>query len=119
MKIAIATDGNQVSSHFGHCEKFTVVTTENGQITGREFVANPGHQPGFLPNFLNDLGVNVIIAGGMGGSARQLFEDMGVEIITGAVGDIGQVAEDYSNGCLKSTDSVCTEHQHADTCGNH
>lgn len=119
MKISIATDGKMVSGHFGHCEGFTIITAENGKSIKQEFIKNPGHQPGFLPNFLNDMGVNVIISGGMGGSAIQIFNEKGIDVITGASGDVAQIAELYLNGKLISSDSVCSEHQHADSCGNH
>ena len=59
-------------------------------------------KPGFLPNFLNDRGVNVIISGGMGGGAR---------------GDAKTAAEQYLQGKLESTGSICHEHQHHDECG--
>ena len=36
-----------------------VFDAENNQIIKSETIANPGHRPGFLPNFLNDMGVNV------------------------------------------------------------
>ena len=70
MKIAVAAMGNTVSGHFGHCENFNIYDAEDGKITAEEVVANPGHRPGFLPNFLADRGVQVIIAGGMGGGQR-------------------------------------------------
>jgi len=66
MKIAVASDNGLVAGHFGHCENFNVFHVEGEQVVSHEVIANPGHKPGFLPNFLNDLGVNVIIAGGMG-----------------------------------------------------
>ena len=67
MKIAVACAGDQIFGHFGHCENFMLFDAENGAITAENSVPNPGHKPGFLPNYLADLGVNVIIAGGMGG----------------------------------------------------
>lgn len=50
-------------------------------------VPNPGHRPGFLPNFLADNGAEVIIAGGMGGGAVDIFNERNVEVIVGAQGD--------------------------------
>lgn len=72
MLIAIAKEGNQVSRHFGHCEGFELVDIKDGKVAGRETVPNPGHRPGFLPVFLAQKGVKVIISGGMGGSAQDL-----------------------------------------------
>ncbi len=119
MKIAVASEGKLVTEHFGHCESFIIFESENGQIIKSETVANPGHKPGFLPNFLNDMGVNVIISGGMGGGAIDIFNEKNIEVIVGASGDAQNAAEDYLKGTLKSTGSVCHEHQHSDECGNH
>lgn len=117
MKIAVACEGKNVTEHFGHCEAFAIFEAQNKQIVNRQFIPNPGHKPGFLPVFLNDKGVNVIISGGMGGGAVAIFNEKGIEVITGASGDAETVANQYLQGALKSTGSICHEHQHADECG--
>jgi predicted Fe-Mo cluster-binding NifX family protein len=66
MRIAISTDQGYVSAHFGRCPSYTIIDIKEGQILNREEIPNPGHQPGFLPQFLSERGVNCIIAGGMG-----------------------------------------------------
>ncbi len=118
MKIAVASEGRMVTEHFGHCEGFTIFEVQDNQISRKEFVPNPGHRPGFLPNFLNDKGVNVIISGGMGGGAIEIFNEKGIEVITGASGDAETTVQNYLQGSLKSTGSICHEHQHADECGH-
>ncbi len=116
MKIAVASEGSLVTEHFGHCENFNVYETEDCKIIKSESVPNPGHRPGFLPNFLNDLGVKVIISGGMGGGAIDIFNEKGIEVIVGASGDAKENVEMYLRGELKSTGSVCHQHQHEDEC---
>lgn len=116
MKIAVASDQNNVAGHFGHCETFNIIDVENGAISRVEAVPNPGHKPGFLPNFLNDMGVNVIISGGMGGGAIDIFNEKGIEVIVGATGDAKEAAKAYIAGNLKSTGSVCNKHEHHDEC---
>lgn len=117
MKIAVASENKMVTEHFGHCEGFIIFEAENTKIVKTESISNPGHRPGFLPNFLNDMGVNVIISGGMGGGAIDIFNDKGIEVIIGARGDARAAAEQYLQGTLKSTGSICHEHQHHDECG--
>lgn len=117
MKIAVAADGGQVSAHFGHCEGFALITAENGAVTGRSFIPNPGHRPGFLPGFLRDQGVHVIIAGGMGSGAAELFAQYGIGAVTGASGPIDDIVRSYLDGRLASSGGVCQEHQHAGECG--
>lgn len=118
LRIAIAGEGNNVTEHFGHCEKFIVYNVENGKIVKEESLPNPGHKPGFLPNYLADRGVNVIISGGMGGGAVDIFNERKVEVIVGASGDAKAAAEKYLRGELKTTGSICHEHKHHDECGH-
>lgn len=117
MKIAAACEGKIITEHFGHCENFMIFDVENNKVVNAQSIPNPGHKPGFLPNYLNDLGVNVIISGGMGGGAVDIFNEKNIEVITGASGDAKAAAEAYLAGKLKSSGSVCHEHQHKDECG--
>jgi len=116
MKIAVASDEKYVSGHFGHCEGFTIYEVEEGKSLEKSFTPNPGHRPGFLPVFLRDLKVNVIIAGGKGETAQDLFNENGIEVVVGAQGLSDDVVQKFVNGELKSTGSVCTEHQHEGHC---
>ncbi|NLM06010.1 MAG: dinitrogenase iron-molybdenum cofactor [Tissierellia bacterium] len=119
MKIAVASENGKVCGHFGHCESFMIFDTENGEIKSNEAIENPGHKPGFLPNFLNDKGINVIISGGMGGKAIELFNGHNIEVIVGATGDVKEATLSFLKGDLKSTGSVCHEHAHSGECGGH
>ncbi|WP_303861083.1 NifB/NifX family molybdenum-iron cluster-binding protein [Alkalibaculum bacchi] len=116
IKIAVASENEIVTEHFGHCVNFNIFEAENDQIIKSESIPNPGHKPGFLPNYLNDMGINVVISGGMGGGAIDIFNEKGIEVIVGATGNAKATAEAYLQGSLKSTGSVCHEHQHHDEC---
>ena len=119
MKIAVAAMGTAVAGHFGHCENFIFFATQDGKILAERSVPNPGHRPGFLPNFLADHGAQVVIAGGMGGGAVDIFNERGVQVIVGAQGDARAAVQAFLAGELVSTGSGCHEHQHAGECGNH
>jgi len=107
MRVAIATDGNMVAPHFGRCQAYTIVDIVNGEVVGRTLVENPGHQPGFLPAFLAERGVNCIIAGGMGPRAQGLFAQYNILTITGVTGPIEQVLEDFINDDLQTGPNIC------------
>ncbi|KPU43484.1 antiporter inner membrane protein [Oxobacter pfennigii] len=117
IKIAVASENEMVTEHFGHCVNFNIFEAADDKVVRSESIPNPGHKPGFLPNFLNDMGVNVIISGGMGSGAIDIFNEKGIEVIVGASGNAKAAAEAYLKGTLKSTGSVCHEHQHHDECG--
>lgn len=109
MIIAVASMKDQVAQHFGHCESFLLYNTDNRQTKN---IPNPGHKPGFLPNFLGDQGVEVIIAGGMGVAAIEIFNSRNIQVITGAQGSALEAALAFSRGELDSTGAACEEHGH-------
>jgi len=113
MLIAVAKEGDKVCSHFGHCEQFALYDTDSGQW---RFINNPGHVPGVLPGFLKQQGAQVVIAGGMGGRAQELFAAEGIQTIVGVSGSIKEVLEKFKKGELVSTGEVCSRHEHAGGC---
>lgn len=116
MKIAVASEKDIVSSHFGHCEGFYIYEVDNKNVLNKEFIQNPGHRPGYLPVFLKEFNVDVIISGGMGATAQELFTQNNIEVIVGATGLSSEVVQKYINDEIKSTGSVCTEHVHEGHC---
>ena len=61
----------------------------------------------------------VIISGGMGGGAVDIFNERGVEVIVGVQGEAQAAVETYLRGELISTGSICHQHEHAHECGEH
>ena len=112
MKIAVASENKIASQHFGHCETFEIFNTKNGEIVSEESLKNPGHKPGFLPKFLNEKGVNIIISGGMGQAAVDIFNENNIEVIVGAKGSAKDLAKAYLKGELESTGYICHDHNH-------
>ena len=107
MKIAISTDGEFVSQHFGRCPSFTIADIENNKLVKKEIVANPGHEPGFIPQFLHEKGVKCIVAGGMGQRAVGFFNELSIEAIVGISGKVDDVIEELKRGTLKGGESTC------------
>jgi len=111
--------GGLVSEHFGHCEGFMIYETDEKKIVSKNFVKNPGHQPGVLPVFVKEMGTKLIIVGGMGERAQILFGESNICVITGASGSCDEALENYLKGQLKSSNSICKEHSNAGDCGGH
>ena len=107
MRVAISTEGEFVSAHFGRCPVFTLVDVENGKITNKKEVANPGHQPGAIPQFFHEKGVNCIVAGGMGQRATMFFEEYGIQTIVGVSGKVDDVVGQLKKGILEGGESLC------------
>ena len=107
MRIAISTDGDFASAHFGRCPHFTIVDVEEGKVINKEVIENPGHQPGLIPQFLHEKGVEAIIAGGMGMRAAGFFDELGIKPIMGISGKIDEVIDQLIKGTLKGGESLC------------
>lgn len=107
-KFAIPTVGEVLTPHFGHCEKFAIIETEDGSILSVNYLSPPVHQPGVYPRFLADHGVDVIISGGMGFKARDLFSMNNIEVCVGVSSDSPQkLVEEYLKGQLITGDNPC------------
>jgi ATP-binding protein involved in chromosome partitioning len=110
MRIAIPVAGGKLATHFGHCESFVIVEAdpEAKRILGQEVVGAPEHEPGLLPRWLAERGVQVIIAGGMGQRAQSLFAQSRIKVIVGAPAESpGTLVSQYLDGTLKTGDNVC------------
>jgi Mrp family chromosome partitioning ATPase/predicted Fe-Mo cluster-binding NifX family protein len=110
MKIAIPTAGGRLCMHFGHCEQFVLlmVDTNAKKITSTESVTPPPHEPGLLPKWLAEKNVNLIIAGGMGQRAQQLFSQNKIEVIAGAPADLPEnLVMAYLNKTLQTGANAC------------
>jgi len=107
MKFAISTDGEFVSPHFGRCPSFTIVEIESNTVVKKEVLANPGHHPGYLPEFFHQKGVNSIICGGIGQRAERILQQHGINMIVGIEGKIVDVIEKLVKGELKAGKSLC------------
>lgn len=107
MQIAISTDGDTVSEHFGRCPSFTIIEIDNGKLIDKQIIPNPGHHPGFLPQYFRQKGVSCIIAGGMGRRAHDLFFEVGIKTIMGVSGNIDEVIDKIIKGTLEGGESLC------------
>lgn len=110
MRFAIPLSGGVISPHFGHCEQFVLVDVDTTEktIVGKQIVDSPRHQPGFLPLWLAEKGVSVVLTGGMGPRAQALFQQNRISVVVGVMeSDPEKAVLGYLNGGLKIGDNVC------------
>lgn len=117
-RIAIPSIGNggldgQRSGHFGHCDVFTFVDVESGEIKSVSTIQNQEHVQGgcMVPvNLLAGHKVNALIVGGIGMRPLMGFKQAGIDVYHDADrAEIGPVVEDLIAGKLPmiSDDQVC------------
>ncbi len=110
MRYAIPVTDGEVAEHFGHCSHFAFFDVDETRktIIKREIVASPGHQPGFLPAWLAEEGISVIIASGMGSRAQSIFRENRIEVVIGTLeGDPEKAILDYIGETLATGDNIC------------
>ncbi len=108
MKIAFPLTQRKISAHFGHCEEFAVLTVEDGKIVKEEYLTPPAHEPGSHPKFLNEHGVTVVIAGGMGMRAQELMAENGIKSYVGVCHQpLSDLVAQYVKGELEAGDNLC------------
>lgn len=105
---AIPTEKGKLCAHFGHCEKFAIIETSENKIIGEVSITPPVHQPGVYPSFLAEHGVDVIISGGMGQKAQDLFAQNNIEVCIGvAEAPAKELVEKYLAGDLQTGQNQC------------
>jgi len=110
MRIAIPVVDGKLSMHFGHCEEFVIldVDTEKKTVARKEIIEAPNHQPGLLPRWLAERGVDMVIAGGMGRRAQALFADQDIRLAIGVAAEGPEtLAMAYVNGTLETGSNLC------------
>ncbi len=110
MLIAIPANESLLSQHFGRCQNyhFFEVDPEAKKVLEEKVLVPPAHQPGVLPAWISKMGADVVVTGGMGPRAIQLFEENGVAVILGAPSiGVRQVVEGYLDGSLQLGTSSC------------
>ncbi len=105
-------DGER-SGHFGHCDVFTFVDVEGGEVKQVTTIPNEEHVQGgcMVPvNLLASHNVNALIVGGIGMRPLMGFKQVGVDVFYDATRQqIRPVVEDLIAGKLQmiGDDQVC------------
>jgi predicted Fe-Mo cluster-binding NifX family protein len=105
-------DGKR-AGHFGHCDVFTFVDVEDGEVKEVSVLANKEHVQGgcMVPvQLLADHKVQQLVVGGIGMRPLMGFKQVGIDVFyDGERRDIRPVVEDLIAGKLQmiAEDQVC------------
>lgn len=122
MKIAVTYENGQVFQHFGHTEQFKIYEIEDGKLEKSSVVNTNGSGHSALGGFLQNLGVDTLICGGIGGGAKTALSDAKIKLYGGVSGDADKAVEDLINGRLEFNSEVTCSHHgegHETSCGEH
>ena len=122
MKIAVTYQNGEIFQHFGHTEQFKVYEVQEGRIINDEVIDTNGSGHGALAGMLSNLGVEVLICGGIGGGAQTALAGAGIKLYGGVSGNADGAVESLIFGMLSYDPNVsCNHHDHGEghTCGSH
>jgi predicted Fe-Mo cluster-binding NifX family protein len=96
---------SQVDPRFGRCESFVIINMENMNM---EVIPNSSAQTAHgagvqAAQTIANQNVEIVITGKVGPNAYEVLSMSGIKIMTGAVGTIGQVIEQYKSGQLQDS----------------
>lgn len=106
--IAIPLEEGVLCSHFGHCQQFAVFSVVNEDIIDAKLLTPPPHEPGLLPGWLAERGIDFVIAGGMGQRAIDLFKAQNIPVCVGAqIKDPKELVSDWLSKKLITGNNHC------------
>jgi len=117
MKIAVPTIGNEVDSHFGHCEYYTVFTVGSDKKIEKTDLLPAPQGCGCKSNIagiLQNMGVGIMLAGNMGDGALNVLNMHGIDVYRGCSGDVHQLVEVFLQGNVTDSGEGCHQHQQND-----
>lgn len=109
MKLAMPYSEGRINEHFGMSREFVIFDLVEGKIAEKKIISNSGLQhnhSGIAGLFVSE-GVEVVIAGGMGPPMANALRGIGLQVLTGASGEVEKVAADYLSGHLVTGSEGC------------
>ncbi len=119
MKLAVTYENGSVFQHFGRTEAFKVYEIEDDKVVRAEVIGTNGSGHSALAGVLAELGIDVLICGGIGGGAQAALADAGIEVCAGAQGSADEAVEAYLRGELTDAGVTCDHHGAHHECGEH
>ncbi len=119
MKIAVTSQNKtSITEHAGHCQKFWIYETKDGEIIEKKLVELSAdqsfhHCSSNEPHPLDD--VQVLISGSMGPGLMRRLERKGIEGVIAKETDLDRAVKAYLDGSLVREESEC----HRGHRGNH
>ncbi len=113
MKIAVPTkEGNQIDSHFGHCEFYSIFTVSENKVVDKQILQSP-QGCGCKSDIAYDLAkmdVGIMLAGGIGNGAVNKLAEQKIEVIRNCKGDVDVLVNEYLLGNIQDGGSNCAAH---------
>lgn len=118
MKIAIGIDGEKVAGHFGQCNDFVIYEIIDNVKVSESKIHDEEHVHQARPQFLKDLGVDVLIMNTMGKGAYNRLIALNIKCVNAEDKNINDALDAYLSNTLNKEligheCSGCESHGHS------
>lgn len=121
MKISVPSMGksgldDQVGQHFGKVLNYIMYDTETGEVSIIPNTSEHNGGVGLPPELMSKNGVNIMLCGGLGRKAVEMFEQYEIDVFVGAQGTIQNALDAWREGKLQKAtqDNACSSHENHD-----
>lgn len=112
-KVAVTYEDGEVYQHFGHTKTFKIYHIQENAVVSSSVVSSGSYGHGSLATFLAQMGVSVLICGGIGGGAVNALSNENIQIYAGAEGNADQCVADFLAGKVEpNAHANCSHHEH-------
>lgn len=113
VRIAVPVSGEVFCEHFGRCDGFYLCDAAEGAVDRPRIVRRPKSKCESVPHWLRELGVNVVLVGGIGVVGTRRLAELGMEVATGHTGtDPQAIAEHFLREGPGRQDNPCARFEH-------
>lgn len=95
MRIAVASNGLEVSPYLETCTNYNFFTLANGELIGYRNLPILDQNNHSAIEILEEVGIDTLIVGCLKKGNRKILEQSGITVLCGAKGDAKQTVEDY------------------------
>jgi predicted DNA-binding protein (UPF0251 family)/predicted Fe-Mo cluster-binding NifX family protein len=116
MIVAVPYLRGEVNAHFGSTQAFLIAEGVDGRVERTSVFEMQGmqHNHAGISGFLKEQGVQVILAGGMGGPMQQALKAQGFELYCGVGGSALEAVEAFLRGEIEQSEATCGHHHGGD-----
>ena len=109
-----------MDDHFGHCESYTIYSTDGKSVASKESLPSPqgcGCKSN-IASVLQAMGVTVMLVGNMGGGALNVLTSHGIKVLRGCSGNTDDLVGAYLNGNIADSGELCKAHGEDHQCSH-
>jgi ATP-binding protein involved in chromosome partitioning len=104
LKFALPVEDGKLADRFGQASHFAFFTVKDGVVGPKNLVPSPPHEPGGIPQWLDEHGVTHVIAGTLGEKAQELLAKKDIQVFASAPLEVPEaLVEKYLKQILAAT----------------